>query len=91
MAGAERPGGPEAVDGGEKAVTAAVREDGESGDQLVVARDERRTVVWILRIAPPPAGKEPVSCHAGKALSSKLFLMNDIAIYWRNILLNLKG
>ncbi len=45
VAGAEGPGGPEAVDGDEKAVTAAAGEDGEGGDQLVVARDERRTVV----------------------------------------------
>ena len=67
VAGASRPGGTEAGDGGEKVAPAAAGEDGEAGDQRVVARDQRRTVLGNPRIAPPSAGEEPVSCHTATA------------------------
>ncbi len=61
------PRGTEAGDGGEKVVKGAAGEDGEGGDQRVIARDQRRTVPCNPRIAPSSAGEEPVSCHTATA------------------------
>jgi hypothetical protein len=49
--------------------TAAAGEDGEAGDQRVVARHQCSMVLCILRIAPPSAGEEPVSCHTVNAVA----------------------
>ena len=68
MARAAGPGCPEAGDVGEKAFAAAPGEDGKGGDQRVIARDERGMVLWAARIAPAPAGEEPVTCHPAEAL-----------------------